>query len=173
MSNVKTAYDSIDNPTAGQEIPYEQQGQPSTALTAFNANWAAKIARAKMTGTYKKCVDVEYGTHEIIGVLHQMVDLTQSEEVIDADTGDVTTVEQPGRKYYQLKLKLKDGRVMMAAGRASEKFWKEDLSGQLELPDTCGDFPAGISIMVKIVEEKLKGLTKEGTPKKWPVFMLV
>lgn len=154
---------------APAESPYDD----STAVAVFDATFAAKLTRAKMLGTYKKCIDIEYGQFEIIGVLHPLVDLSQTEQVVDADTGEVATIETPGRKYHQLKLKLKDGRVMMAAGRAADRFWKDDLSGQLGIPHDCGDFPPGVTITVKIVEEKLKGVTKEGTPKKWPVFSLV
>lgn len=164
---------TITDPAADYE-PAESPYQDSTALTVFDSSeWAARLKKAQMLGTYKKTVELEYGTFTVIGVLYPLVDLSETEEVIDATTGEVSIIDKPGRKYHQLKLKLADGKVMMAAGRGASKFWKDDLAGQLGLPEDCGDFPPGVTLTVKIQSETLKGKTSEGANKKWPVFSLV
>ncbi len=160
---------------AFEPLSEPEEMQPATrSLIAFHSNdFAARLQRAKMLGTYKKCVELEYGTHEVIGVLRPLVQLSNDLEVVDEATGEVSIEHHPGRVYHQLKLKLKNGTVMMAAGKAAEKFWTEDLAGQLGLPDDCGDFPPDVSLTIKIAQETLKGKTADGANRKWPVFTLV
>lgn len=168
MTNATTTYDLDEAPAIASD-----EERPDTALVPFSGpSFQERLARVKMLGTYKKCVELEYGEFDIRGLVYSTVEQRENVEMIDETTGEVQQEEKTIRVYHQLKLKLLDGRVMMASGKGANRFYHEDIK-PLGIVGEFGDFPEGVTLRVKIQSETLKGKTADGANKKWPVFTLV